>query len=52
MSKYDKQYNLVGEESTMEKAMQFLLNTLMGVALVGVVWLVIVVAYGIDSMPK
>jgi hypothetical protein len=52
MSKYDKQHDLVGEESTMEKVMQYLLNTLIGAALIGVIWLIFVIAYGIDSMPK
>ena len=52
MNTYDKQHNLVGEEDALEKVMKYVLNTLMGVALGGVIWLVIVMAYGISSMPK
>ena len=52
MNKYDKTHNLVGEEDTLEKAMKYVLNTLMGAALIGVIWLAIVMAYGLDSMPK
>jgi len=52
MNKYDRQHDLVGEESTMEKVMKGVLNVLIGVTLIGVIWLIIVMAYGLDSMSK
>ena len=52
MNKYDRKHNLVGEEGPLEKAMKYVLNTLIGITLGGVIWLVIVMAYGISSMPK
>ena len=52
MNKYDRKHNLVGEESTMEKFLKGILNTLMGASLAFVMWLVFVMAYGIDQMPK
>jgi hypothetical protein len=52
MNKHDKQHNLVGEESTMEKFLKGILNTLIGASLAFVMWLVFVMAYGIDQMPK
>jgi len=52
MNKYDRQHNLVGEEDILEKILKGVLNVLMGTALIGVIWLIMVVAFGIEGMPK
>jgi len=49
MNKYDKEHNLVGEEDILEKILKGVLNVLMGTALIGVIWLIIVVAFGLDT---
>ena len=52
MNKYDRKHNLVGEESAIEKILRGVQNILMGITLIGVVWLAFILAYGIDQMPK